>query len=117
MLSSQNLDRIDRFLEIVEKTKNPESNGVFVFKHSTRCFVSKMVYDRLASEWNLSKDIPFYYVDLLKYRDLSNTISNALKVHHESPQLLYIRNGECKDHASHSEVSADLANKMVSSQS
>jgi bacillithiol system protein YtxJ len=41
------------------------------------------------------ENIDFYYLDLLNYRDISNQIASKYNVHHESPQVLLIVNGEC----------------------
>jgi bacillithiol system protein YtxJ len=54
-----------------------------------------------------------YYLDLISYRDISNAIETTFKVHHESPQLLLIKDGECIYETSHSEISAeDLAEQI-----
>lgn len=51
--------------------------------------------------------IDFYYLDLISNRKLSNTIAETFNVHHESPQLLLIKNGECVYDESHSGISMD----------
>ena len=51
--------------------------------------------------------IDFYYFVLLANRPLSNKISEDLKVHHESPQVLLIRNGECVYDESHLSIYMD----------
>jgi bacillithiol system protein YtxJ len=38
---------------------------------------------------------------LIAYRSLSNKIAEDLKVHHESPQVLVIKNGDCVYDESH----------------
>ena len=105
MLQPLVLDGENLFKNIIELTKNPNSKGVFVFKHSTKCYISSMVYKQLKKEWNLDEDYPFYYLDLISYRGLSNHVATELRVTHESPQILYIRNGECIAHAAHSNIS------------
>ena len=71
-----------------------------VFKHSTRCSVSSIVLNRL-NEGKQTVDADFYYLDLLKYRSLSNKISEIFSKQHESPQVLLIKNGKCTYVESH----------------
>lgn len=77
-----------------------------IFKHSTRCSISMMVKKRFELDWNLlPPDMPLYFLDLIKHRDISNQIATDFFVHHESPQMLVIKDGECILDASHGEVS------------
>ena len=48
-----------------------------------------------------------YFLDLLKYRSISNKIEEQLGVKHESPQILVIENGVCTYHTSHNDISWD----------
>ncbi len=81
---------------------------VLLFKHSTTCSISSMAKMRLEASWDFSNEalIPFY-LDLKKYRDVSNAIAERYQVHHESPQVLLIRKGECIYDASHFDISVD----------
>lgn len=77
-----------------------------IFKHSTRCSISSMAKSRLDNaEQPAGAD--FYYLDLIRYRDLSNQIAEGFQVHHESPQVLLIRNGECTYDESHLGIQPD----------
>lgn len=86
-----------------------------IFKHSTRCSVSMMAKRRFEHDWGeIPEGTPLYYLDLISHRDISNAIANAFNVHHESPQLLLIKGGECIYETSHSEISAeDLSDQIV----
>jgi len=85
-----------------------------IFKHSTRCSISMMVKKRLELDGDkLPGDLPAYFLDLIKYRDLSNQIATEFIVHHESPQLLMIKDGECVLDLSHGEVSVDEAMSVM----
>ena len=83
---------------------------VVIFKHSTRCMISKTVlrnFERqIESE---SVDLPkFYYLDLLKHRDISNEIAQKFSVVHQSPQIVVIENGQVIHHASHDNIDLSL---------
>ena len=83
--------------------QDSQHNPQFIFKHSTRCSISKMVMNRFESKFNLSS-ITVYLLDLLKYRDLSNQISFDYQVKHESPQLLIIKDKICNLNLSHTNI-------------
>ena len=83
---------------------------VVIFKHSTRCMISKTVlrnFERqIESE---SVDLPkFYYCDLLNHRDISNEIAQKFSVVHQSPQIVVIENGQVIHHASHDNIDLSL---------
>jgi bacillithiol system protein YtxJ len=81
-----------------------------IFKHSTRCSISLITKKRLEMDWTFLPDnIPVYFLDLINYRDISNTVADIFKVHHESPQLLLIKDGECVYETSHGEISMEDA--------
>ena len=86
-----------------------------IFKHSTRCSISMMVKKRFELDWNnLPDDMTVYFLDLIKYRELSNKIAADFNVYHESPQLLLIKDGECVLDLSHGEVSVEEALSVMS---
>jgi len=76
-----------------------------IFKHSTRCAVSSMAKRSLESDADMiPNDTPFYYLDLLRHRDLSNQIAAKWNVVHQSPQILIVQGERCVYHASHEDV-------------
>lgn len=76
-----------------------------IFKHSTRCGISRMVMNQFVDAYSLTeKDLNLYYLDLLEYRDVSNEIVHKFQVMHESPQLLIIKNGVVVKHDSHGSI-------------
>lgn len=83
-----------------------------IFKHSSRCSVSSMAKSRLERN-TPPPDIDFYFLDLIRYRDISNKIVEEFSVYHESPQVLMIRNGECVYDESHSGISMAEIEDMV----
>jgi len=77
-----------------------------IFKHSTTCSISKMAFSRFERA-EAPDSIDFYYLDLLSYRQISTAIAEAFQVHHESPQVLLIKNGECIYDESHYGIMMD----------
>lgn len=85
---------------------------VIIFKHSTRCSISNMVKNRLEREAPAGNTI-FYFLDIIRYRAISNKIAGDFHVHHESPQVLLIKNGECTYEESHNGINmADIVMEL-----
>ncbi len=86
--------------------KESADRPVVIFKHSTRCSISSMAKGRL--ERSIAPEgVSFYYLDLIRYRNISNKIAEVFSVHHESPQVLIIRNGSCVYDDSHNGISME----------
>lgn len=75
-----------------------------IFKHSTRCSISSVAYQRLQKAQQ-PDGVDFYYLDLLAHRPLSNKVAEVFGVHHESPQVLVIKDGRCVYDESHLGIS------------
>jgi bacillithiol system protein YtxJ len=79
-----------------------------IFKHSTRCSISMMAKKRIDMDLSdLPTTVKPYFLDLIAHRAISNQISEAFQVHHESPQLLLIKGGECILDQSHGDISIE----------
>jgi len=82
-----------------------ETLPCLILKHSTTCSISAMAKYRLEDDWPFGTDeLEAYYLDLLSHRDVSAYIAEKFSVHHESPQILLIRNGDCFFDASHFDI-------------
>lgn len=93
-------------IEFIEKEQwqslLSESNkeSVFIFKHSTRCGVSSMVFQRFKKQMK-ERNQPFYFLNILANRDLSNWIADELNIRHESPQLIVLKDERVIAYDSH----------------
>lgn len=99
----KNLTSIDQLDAIATESFNLPQ---VLFKHSTRCSISSMAMNRLETN-TAPQGVDFYLLDLLQHRDISAAIAEKFKVHHESPQVLVIINGECTYDESHMGISMD----------
>ena len=73
-----------------------------IFKHSTRCSISRYVLSDFISHFTYSSDeFTAHYLDLLNYREISSQIAEQFEVTHQSPQLLVVKNGKVVANASH----------------
>ncbi len=97
-------------------TISQNTNTIYlIFKHSTRCSISSVSLNRLERNWKdeLNSKVTCLFIDLLKYRDLSNTIAKTFSVKHKSPQVLLIKNGKSVYHTSHLNISYNDIKKQV----
>ena len=86
---------------------------VAIFKHSTRCSVSRMALKQFENEFNSSDKVTPYFLDLIEYRAISNEIANRFGVTHQSPQLTLIKEGKAVYNVSHSDIDAKELGKRV----
>ncbi|MFC6095214.1 bacillithiol system redox-active protein YtxJ [Flavobacterium qiangtangense] len=102
------LKQLDAIVE--ESAEKP----VVIFKHSTRCSISRMALKNFEREYNLEEsEATPYFLDLLEHRDISSEIAQKFQVIHQSPQLLLIKNGKSVYDVSHSEIDAEALKSKV----
>lgn len=90
-----------------------ETKPVLIFKHSTRCSVSRMALKQFEKEFDLKDNVEAYFLDLLEYRNISNEIAQRFQVEHQSPQLILIKGGKAMYNVSHSAIDAvELKDKI-----
>lgn len=90
-----------------------EEKAVLIFKHSTRCSISRFALKQFENDFNLEEKINPYFLDLLNYRTISNEIAIRFNVQHQSPQVLLIKNGVVVYDASHSDIAVEELKKFV----
>ena len=91
-------------LSAIETLSNQQT--VAIFKHSTRCSISRMALKQFENEFASGDTIALYFLDLIEYREISNEIASRFGVMHQSPQLIVIKNGQAIYNASHSDIDA-----------
>ena len=90
-----------------------EIQPVLIFKHSTRCSISRFALKQFESEFDLHDKIAPYYLDLLNHRDISNELAFQFKVQHQSPQILLLKNSVVVYHTSHEHIDATELKKYL----
>ena len=98
---------LESIAEVEQLKIDSHDHPVVIFKHSTRCSISSMALSRLERAWNKQEmqGVDAFFLDLIRYRDVSQHIAESFRIMHQSPQLLLIRNGECVYHTSHVGIS------------
>jgi bacillithiol system protein YtxJ len=98
------LTSVDQLIEIEQNSsKRPQ----IIFKHSTTCGISSMVLRSFKSSYCLEENqADLYFLDLHRYREVSNEAANKFQVYHQSPQVLIIKNGIAVAHESHGGITS-----------
>ena len=96
--------------QLKEISKLSKTETIAIFKHSTRCSISRGVVKQFENSFGEDlSTLKVYYLDLLSFREISNEVGYQFQVLHQSPQLLVIKNEVVVTHASHYDImSIDL---------
>ena len=99
-------------LEVI--SEESKTTPVAIFKHSTRCGISRMVINQFESNYNIDPEqMKLYYLDLLSYRSISDEVGIKFQVFHQSPQLIVVKNGNAVHHASHHSIQAEDLERFI----
>lgn len=106
------------YLETIEDLDAAEAlskdKTVVLFKHSTRCSISRFVLKQFENSFDLPEDkIALYFLDLIEYRPISNEIASRFGVTHQSPQLIVVKNGKAVYDASHESIDANALKQFM----
>ncbi len=99
--------------QLAELMEQSFEKRVLIFKHSTRCGISRNVLKQFEKEYDLATEVDAYYLDLLEYRPISSAIATQFSVEHQSPQLIVLKNGIVVHHASHSDIDALAVKNLI----
>jgi bacillithiol system protein YtxJ len=84
-----------------------DAERFLLFKHSTVCSISDhafKAYERFLVD---HPDVPSGWIEVREQRDGSQHVARHTGVVHESPQALWIRDGQVAWHASHWDITQD----------
>jgi len=77
------------------------------FKHSTRCSISTMALSRFQGSGIIDNEkLDCLFLDLLKFRNISDSIALKSGIVHQSPQVIVIQNGAVIYNDSHGMIDA-----------
>ena len=98
--------------QLDEITTQSSEKIVAIFKHSTRCSISRMALKQFENEFDSAEKVIPYFLDLIEYREISNAIASRFGITHQSPQLIVIKNGKAVYNASHSDIDAETLKSL-----
>lgn len=96
-------------------SQHEKSKEIIVIKYSTRCSLSSAaqnIFDNWFNGLDENQNLLIARVNVLNSYEASAKIEKFTNVRHESPQIIWLKNGKVKWHASHFEINK----KSLSSQ-
>src|SRR6185437_3529661 len=97
---------LNEVTQLDEIVTNSQKAPLVIFKHSLLGSVSSMAKNRLDKNEAL-EGVDFYFLDLIRHRDISNKIAETFQVRHQSTQVLVIDKGKYIYNESHSSIHFD----------
>ncbi|MBL7729010.1 MAG: bacillithiol system redox-active protein YtxJ [Dinghuibacter sp.] len=94
-------------------SKDSHTRPQVIFKHSTRCSVSSGALSRL-NQHVFPEQADFYFLDLIRFRSVSNEVAEVFHIRHESPQIILLWQNQVVYHASHRQIVFDKLAEQLS---
>lgn len=95
-----------------------KKKAVIIFKHSTRCGISRMVLKSFEKDFEVragdEEKYKLYFLDLLANRNISDEVAKRFEVQHESPQVIVLKNQKVEHHASHHGIQVEKLDEFIS---
>ena len=105
------LESVEDFtLALEESAKRP----VLLFKHSVTCSISVRAFDQLQSYLEQADSrLSYNLITVQTARDISDLAASTLRVTHESPQAILVRNGREVWNASHFDITRSALDEAI----
>lgn len=109
-----NWNVLNDMAQLDDAIKMSNEKPVVIFKHSTRCGISRMVLTQFQNNADFDEEqVHLLYLDLIAYRSISDEIAHRLGVLHQSPQLIILKNEKVVFHASHYQAVPAAVNRVL----
>ena len=113
-LGNVNWKKLNSIEALEEALLASNNKPIVLFKHSTRCSISSMALNRFEQNWSDEQPVSdCYFIDLIQFRAISNSISEKTGVIHQSPQCILLHKGSVLYQASHSSISANKVQELL----
>ena len=110
----ENLEELRSIQELDRALVESRERPVLLFKHSLTCPISSRALDELQSYLNNADPrISYKLITVQTAREVSDEAASRLRVEHESPQAILIRNGRELWNASHRNITAATLEQAI----
>jgi len=105
------LSEKEAFYTLLEDSKEKPQ---IIFKDSTTCGISAHAKHKLESGYEkIAGKADFYYLDLQAFRPISNLVAQELKVTHQSPQIIVLKDKKVVYTTSHHAIDPGVIAKHL----
>ena len=102
-----NLKELRTLEELKSALEESSDRAVLLFKHSLTCPISARAYNEFQSYLGeADSSVSYNLITVQTARNVSNEVAARLKLTHQSPQAILVRNGRKVWDASHSDITA-----------
>jgi bacillithiol system protein YtxJ len=109
-----NWDQLDSMDQLDNIIVNSKLRPKVIFKHSTRCGISRMALNQFEKGYDSGgQDAGYYILDLIEHREVSNYVAEKLGVQHQSPQVIVINNGIVVHTESHHGINIKRVQEII----
>ncbi len=115
MIKEEKWNLLERLDQLEQLEKDSFKEPVIIFKHSIRCSISAVVWDKFNRNMLDVAQAQFWYLDIINHRDISNKIAEKYNVIHQSPQVIVISAGRSIFDTSHNGISYQKVNELIQS--
>lgn len=99
--------------QLLEFIKKSRGQTVYIFKHSTRCAVSAMVYSEFEQFAMEFSDVPTALILVIEHREVSNLLEEVSGITHQSPQVIQYVDEKVVWNASHHNIDQDTLKRQI----
>jgi bacillithiol system protein YtxJ len=108
------LKELKNIQELDQALNESRERPVLLFKHSLTCPISTRAFNELRSYLdNADPRISYNLITVQTARSVSDETATRLRIEHESPQAILVRNGRELWNASHSDITADSLERAI----
>ncbi len=109
-----NLEELKSIQELDHALDQSRERPVLLFKHSLTCPISTRAFNELQSYLNNADPrISYKLITVQRAPEVSDEAASRLKIEHQSPQAILVRNGRELWNASHHEITASALDQAI----
>jgi len=86
---------------------------LLLFKESMTCPISMKAKEEVDSFVSDGSPYPVYILAVQEQQEVSEEIAEKLKVKHETPQIIFVKDGKVVDVLNHRDVTAENIEELV----
>ena len=96
--------------DLIEQSKE---YPLLLFKESMTCPISMKAKEEVDAFVSDGSPYPVYILAVQEQQEVSEELAEKLKVKHETPQIIFIKDGRAIDTLSHRDVTAENIEEMI----
>jgi bacillithiol system protein YtxJ len=102
------MDELNTLNSLFQAIESSNSHPLLIFKHSLTCPISARAFKEVKNFIETeSPDVRTVMVVVQQSRDVSNEAAAILKVEHESPQVILVKDGKSVWNTSHFQITSE----------